>query len=1117
MSYVVVDGGSLSSPTASGTSLGSVYAPSLTTSATGYWFDASGSIAISTSTGTNEQWAPSPASVSATSANTLVVSMYNQYKVTASYSTSDGSTPSASVILSGTQFGSSGYTLTLTKLAQTTWLDATTGWSVNNPVASGSQRWDAASGTSGTVSGATTVAPSYYHQYQVTPYFTVSDSSSPTVTNVVSCTSFGGSVSVTPVKGSSGGSAVWVDAGSAVKYTSPIAGSGERWQVSSSDGGTYTALSPVSSSAAVTVEYYDQYSFQLAYSVSGGGSGYSSPALTASQFGSSYTPTLTSSSSTYWLDSGSSWSIPNPLVGSGSTERWYSIQTTSGIVSASSPTTAGGSLTFTYNNQYAISFAVSPSGEGSTTPSGTNWYNSGILSISASANAGYTFSSWSTSGSITIASSTSASTTATVNGAGTITATFTQITYQVSFATSGGGSGSTTSPSGTQTYAAGQQVTITANPDTGYSFLSWSASSGSISFGNANLASTTATVNGAGTITATFTQITYQVSFATSGGGSGSTTSPSGTQTYAAGQQVTITANPDTGYSFLSWSASSGSISFGNANLASTTATVNGAGTITATFTQITYQVSFATSGGGSGSTTSPSGTQTYAAGQQVTITANPDTGYSFLSWSASSGSISFGNANLASTTATVNGAGTITATFTQITYQVSFATSGGGSGSTTSPSGTQTYAAGQQVTITANPDTGYSFLSWSASSGSISFGNANLASTTATVNGAGTITATFTQITYQVSFATSGGGSGSTTSPSGTQTYAAGQQVTITANPDTGYSFLSWSASSGSISFGNANLASTTATVNGAGTITATFNQSGFQVNFVLGSGGQSMTPVAGENSYSAGSIVQISATADGTHGFCQWTATGSITFDSATSASAKATINGAGTITATFSPFAIDVSNSTSTTIGNTMIINLATTQPNELLYLSWVGNSAQTIASISSTGTSAWAMRAQVSADNNVNHLLETWYAISSAAGTYTITITMNDTNGDCAAMLFGISGANTTSPFDGNASSQTGPTATTVAQSVSITTTNANDLVIATLGVQNGNPTGVTVNNLPTFIKLGSETDTSPSRYVAAAYYLATTTGTFKPDFAWQNPGSWGMILDAIEKG
>ena len=68
--------------------------------------------------------------------------------------------------------------------------------------------------------------------------------------------------------------------------------------------------------------------------------------------------------------------------------------------------------------------------------------------------------------------------------------------------------------------------------------------------------------------------------------------------------------------------------------------------------------------------------------------------------------------------------------------------------------------------------------------------------------------------------------------------------------------------------------------------------------VDFVLGTGGASLTP--GDGSY-AGDI-SISATADTNYVFNQWTSTGSITFDDSGSASTTATINGAGTITATF-----------------------------------------------------------------------------------------------------------------------------------------------------------------------------------------------------------------------
>ncbi len=60
------------------------------------------------------------------------------------------------------------------------------------------------------------------------------------------------------------------------------------------------------------------------------------------------------------------------------------------------------------------------------------------------------------------------------------------------------------------------------------------------------------------------------------------------------------------------------------------------------------------------------------------------------------------------------------------------------------------------------------------------------------------------------MTFATSGTG---TTSPTGPQTYNAGQQVAITATPGSGYIFQAWSANpTTSVTFSNQNSASTTA-----------------------------------------------------------------------------------------------------------------------------------------------------------------------------------------------------------------------------------------------------------------------------------------------------------------
>ncbi len=87
--------------------------------------------------------------------------------VTVSYSTADGSTPSAPVVLRGTQFGNTAFSVTLSTTPQNVLLDNGTVWWVTNPIVSGSERWCASSGSSGLVSAQNVVAPVYSHQFQV--------------------------------------------------------------------------------------------------------------------------------------------------------------------------------------------------------------------------------------------------------------------------------------------------------------------------------------------------------------------------------------------------------------------------------------------------------------------------------------------------------------------------------------------------------------------------------------------------------------------------------------------------------------------------------------------------------------------------------------------------------------------------------------------------------------------------------------------------------------------------------------------------------------------------------------------------------------------------------------
>jgi len=148
----------------------------------------------------------------------------------------------------------------------------------------------------------------------------------------------------------------------------------------------------------------------------------------------------------------------------------------------------------------------------------------------------------------------------------------------------------------------------------------------------------------------------------------------------------------------------------------------------------------------------------------------------------------------------------------------------------------------------------------------------------------------------YDVTFILDTGGGSMTPAP-GTQ--SVGGTISVSATPAEDYEFDQWE-STGSIVIATPTSASTTATINGAGTITATFTYSPtlYAVDFILGTGGDSLTP--GDGNYAG--VIAIEAFPAEDYEFNQWQSTGSITFGDAGLASTTATINGAGTITATF-----------------------------------------------------------------------------------------------------------------------------------------------------------------------------------------------------------------------
>jgi uncharacterized repeat protein (TIGR02543 family) len=119
---------------------------------------------------------------------------------------------------------------------------------------------------------------------------------------------------------------------------------------------------------------------------------------------------------------------------------------------------------------------------------------------------------------------------------------------------------------------------------------------------------------------------------------------------------------------------------------------------------------------------------------------------------------------------------------------------------------------------------------------------------------------------------------------------------VPISATAGSGYTFSSWSAT-GSIVIASASSASTTATINGAGTITAAFTQNVYTLTVTVNpTGGGTVTPDKSPP-YHLNDIVKLTETPSPGYMFSSWSGDGT-----GTGATRTVTMNGNKAVTATF-----------------------------------------------------------------------------------------------------------------------------------------------------------------------------------------------------------------------
>ena len=132
-----------------------------------------------------------------------------------------------------------------------------------------------------------------------------------------------------------------VDKGTLWNVTSVVGSGTERWLTTQSTSGNATTAQ------SVNLVFYHQFQLLFNYNVSGGGSGYQSPAITYYSLGAPLSSPLNNAIFTAWTDSGSTWTVPSVLQGSTANERWVAMSG-SGNVSTS------GIVNITYVHQYAV-------------------------------------------------------------------------------------------------------------------------------------------------------------------------------------------------------------------------------------------------------------------------------------------------------------------------------------------------------------------------------------------------------------------------------------------------------------------------------------------------------------------------------------------------------------------------------------------------------------------------------------------------------------------------------------------------------------------------------------------------------------------------------------------
>ena len=467
---------------------------------------------------------------------------------------------------------------------------------------------------------------------------------------------------------------------------------------------------------------------------------------------------------------------------------------------------------------YDISATASPAECGTVelSPAGGTYIENSTVTLTATPATGYAFSQWNDG-------NTSNPRTITVTENASYVAQFVPQRFTITTVANPEAGGTIT---GGDTYDYNATASLVANPNTGYEFVDWND-------GNTS-ASRMVTVTADATYTANFQLRTYTVS-ATSNDADQGTVSGSGTYTY--GSEATVEATPAEDYHFLRWSDGTIDNPY--------TFTVTADKTLVAFFEmdEINYYTVTVVSDNTTMGTVSGSGSVREGYTKQISATAN--TGYHFTQWND-------GNTENPRTV-TVTGNITYTAFFAPDSYTITVVSDNEDMGSVT---GGGSYDYGTMASIEAVPETGFRFTQWNDE-------NTQNPRQVA-VTGDATYTAFFEQITYTVTAVPNNALYGTV---DGSGVYNYGATVTLEANAEDGYHFVSWNNGVTENPY--------VFEIYENKTITAIFEEDGVEINrytVTATSANPSMGYVTGGGIYEENEVAEIEAVPYNGYEFVAW-----------------------------------------------------------------------------------------------------------------------------------------------------------------------------------------------------------------------------------------------------